>query len=289
DRTRYLILRIGIAAHDQQNGKPRLQGIGGRAGHSHRLFVQSRRHLHLSDHGGHLPRAGDEYGADAVAAARYHRGAAADLERGCRRDRQRLHRACSNARFGRPYPGREHRAYSGRRPLHVGSARSHQSRRQWRGDRRGVEVGRCPRRESASRAPRTRDGIGGRCAGKSHAGVSMEVVMRARMLRLVVCAAALLLWNAPSLADEPSWPDHLYIGTASPGGTYYVYGEGLARILTRVLELPVVRLATEGPGQNIELLEKGEARLGFVTTGIALQAWNATGIWAGKPPARAMR
>ena len=113
--------------------------------------------------------------------------------------------------------------------------------------------------------------------------------MRARMLRLVVCAAALLLWNAPSLAGEPSWPDHLYIGTASPGGTYYVYGEGLARILTRVLELPVVRLATEGPGQNIELLEKGEARLGFVTTGIALQAWNATGIWAGKPPARAMR
>ena len=46
---------------------------------------------------------------------------------------------------------------------------------------------------------------------------------------------------------------------------------------------------TEGPTQNIELLEAGEAKLGFVTVGIALQAWNATGVWAGKTPARAMR
>jgi uncharacterized protein len=113
--------------------------------------------------------------------------------------------------------------------------------------------------------------------------------MRVRVFFLFVCAAALLLSKAPSPAGEPNWPDHLYVGTASPGGTYYVYGEGLAKILTRVLELPVVRLATEGPAQNIELLEAGEARLGFVTTGIALQAWNATGIWAGKQPARSMR
>ncbi len=113
--------------------------------------------------------------------------------------------------------------------------------------------------------------------------------MRARMFQLVVCAAALLLSAAPSPAGEPDWPDQLSIGTASPGGTYYVYGEGLARILTRILDLPVVRLATGGPAQNIDLLEAGEARLGFVTTGIALQAWNATGIWAGKAPARAMR
>jgi TRAP transporter TAXI family solute receptor len=50
-----------------------------------------------------------------------------------------------------------------------------------------------------------------------------------------------------------------------------------------------VRLGTEGPVQNIELLEAGEAKLGFVTIGIALQAWNGTGLWAGKKPARSMR
>lgn len=114
--------------------------------------------------------------------------------------------------------------------------------------------------------------------------------MNAHWLRLAIfAAAAALLWPAPSRSGEPNWPDQLLIGTASPGGTYYVYGEGLAKILTRTLDLPVVRLATEGPTQNIELLEAGEAKLGFVTIGIALQAWNGTGVWVGKKPARSMR
>ena len=111
-----------------------------------------------------------------------------------------------------------------------------------------------------------------------------------RIARLAAAAAlALLATAAPSRAGEPHWPDHLTIATASPGGTYHVYGEGLAKILTRNLDLPVAMRPTEGPTQNIELLEAGEARIGFVTVGIALQAWNATGAWAGKKPARAMR
>jgi uncharacterized protein len=114
--------------------------------------------------------------------------------------------------------------------------------------------------------------------------------MNAHWLRFAIfAAAAALSWPAPSRSGEPNWPDQLLIGTASPGGTYYVYGEGLAKILTRTLDLPVVRLATEGPTQNIELLEAGEAKLGFVTIGIALQAWNGSGVWVGKKPARSMR
>jgi TRAP transporter TAXI family solute receptor len=114
--------------------------------------------------------------------------------------------------------------------------------------------------------------------------------MRACWFRLAFCAlAAWLLCGAPARAGEPNWPDELAIGTGSPGGTYYVYGEGLAKLLTHSLGLPVASLVTEGPAENIELLQKGEARLGFVTVGIALQAWNATGDWSGKRPARAMR
>jgi uncharacterized protein len=105
----------------------------------------------------------------------------------------------------------------------------------------------------------------------------------------VAFVAAALLAQVPVHAGEPHWPDHLTIASAAPGGTYYVYGEGLAKILTRTLDLPVTRLATEGPAQNIELLESGEAKLGFVTMGVAMQAWNATGIWSGRKPARAMR
>jgi TRAP transporter TAXI family solute receptor len=112
--------------------------------------------------------------------------------------------------------------------------------------------------------------------------------MNISWLRLAT-AAALLFWSTPSSSGEHNWPDHVTIGTASPGGTYYVYGEGLAKILTRALGLPVVRLTTEGPAQNIELLEAGDAKLGFVTTGIALQALNSIGTWAGKKPARSIR
>ena len=100
---------------------------------------------------------------------------------------------------------------------------------------------------------------------------------------------ALLVAAAPGRAAEPYWPDLLTIATASPGGTYYVYGEGLAKILTRALDLPVTMRPTDGPAENIALLETGEAKMVFVTSGIALQAWNATGVWAGKTPARSMR
>jgi TRAP transporter TAXI family solute receptor len=113
--------------------------------------------------------------------------------------------------------------------------------------------------------------------------------MKALRIWLGLVAAAVLLSGSPIGAGEAHWPDHLTIATASPGGTYHVYGEGLAKILSRALDLPVARLATEGPAQNIELLEAGEAKLGFVTTGVALQAWNATGVWSGRKAARSMR
>jgi uncharacterized protein len=102
-------------------------------------------------------------------------------------------------------------------------------------------------------------------------------------------AVVVLPWSSPARSAEPNWPDFLTIGTASPGGTYYVYGAGLAKILTTALDIPVTMLPTQGPAQNIELLEAGEAKLGFVTMGIALQAWNATGVWSGRKPAQAMR
>jgi TRAP transporter TAXI family solute receptor len=113
--------------------------------------------------------------------------------------------------------------------------------------------------------------------------------MSSFMLAAVAMLAATVVAAAPGQAAESDWPNQLTIGTASPGGTYYVYGEGLARILTRALPLTVMMRPTEGPVENIALLEAGEAKMGFVTTGVALQAWNATGVWAGKPPARAVR
>jgi TRAP transporter TAXI family solute receptor len=93
---------------------------------------------------------------------------------------------------------------------------------------------------------------------------------------LLVLGAAL---GAPARAAEPNWPDTLVLATASPGGTYHAYGMGLARVLTRALGVAVSVRETDGPIENIQLIEAGRAQLGFVTTGAALQAWSGAGDW----------
>jgi hypothetical protein len=95
-------------------------------------------------------------------------------------------------------------------------------------------------------------------------------------------------WSSPSLA-EANWPSSLTIGTASPGGVYLVYGNALAPILTNALGVPVSAQATQGPDQNILLLESGNVQLAFVTMGTALQGWNGTGAWTHGKNLRSMR
>lgn len=108
-------------------------------------------------------------------------------------------------------------------------------------------------------------------------------------LRFLAVLAVFLTAQTPARAVEAHWPPVLTIGTASPGGTYYAYGEGLARILTRELGIPVVARSTEGPGQNMQLMEMGEIQLAFVTLGVALQGWNGSAPWTGGKQMRAMR
>lgn len=80
----------------------------------------------------------------------------------------------------------------------------------------------------------------------------------------------------------------IVIGTASPGGPYLAYGQGLARILSRELGQEVTAQATQGPAQNIALLEKEEVQLAFITMGVGMQAWNGTD-WTKGTRYRSMR
>jgi len=106
---------------------------------------------------------------------------------------------------------------------------------------------------------------------------------------LVIAVAALSTLATPVLAADPDWPSTLTIVTASPGGTYHVYGAGLAKILTRALGLPVAERTTEGPNQNIQMIEDGEAQIGFVTIGSAMHAWDGTAEWTNGKQYRSMR
>jgi hypothetical protein len=101
------------------------------------------------------------------------------------------------------------------------------------------------------------------------------------LLRIATILMVVLGLPNASRSGESDWPETLTIGTASPGGTYYAYGEGLARLLSRKLGLPVITRATEGPTENIKLLATGEIQLAFITLGIAQQGWEGTADWTG--------
>ena len=85
----------------------------------------------------------------------------------------------------------------------------------------------------------------------------MATISRRRFL-----AAVLLPAMAPdgalSQRRQPHWPEYMTIGTGSAGGTYHAYGQALAGLLTRELGLEVRTRPTEGPAENITLLEAGE-------------------------------
>ena len=98
-------------------------------------------------------------------------------------------------------------------------------------------------------------------------------------------AAATAAWplaiatSTSVLAVDPNWPKSLTLGTASPGGVYYIYGEELAHILTEKLSIPVNPFPTQGSIQNVKLIDSGGAQLGLITMSTGLEGWNGTGDW----------
>src|ERR1700730_10745762 len=90
-------------------------------------------------------------------------------------------------------------------------------------------------------------------------------------------------------AASPDWPKSLTLGTASPGGVYYIYGEELAQILTEKLGIAVNPLPTQGTVHNVKLVDSGGLQLGMITMGVGLQGWNGTGDWSSGKRYRDMR
>jgi len=89
-----------------------------------------------------------------------------------------------------------------------------------------------------------------------------------------LAAAATLITGAAIAQDRSDWPNDLTIGTASQGGTYFVYGNGFASYITEALGLNATGEVTGGPVQNVTLVETGDHLMGLVTMGPAFDAWN---------------
>ncbi|GEN29680.1 C4-dicarboxylate ABC transporter [Halovibrio variabilis] len=85
---------------------------------------------------------------------------------------------------------------------------------------------------------------------------------------LLVAAAS----SAQAQSDRSDWPDNFTVGTASQGGTYFVYGSGWANFISEELGISGGGEVTGGPNQNLALVHTGEVALGLTTMGPAAEA-----------------
>jgi len=90
-----------------------------------------------------------------------------------------------------------------------------------------------------------------------------------------LAAALLLLALAPEDAsaqiecDRSDWPESFTVGTASQGGTYFIYGTGWANMAATALGLNAGGEVTGGPVQNLALVQTDELEFGMTTLGPA--------------------
>lgn len=94
-----------------------------------------------------------------------------------------------------------------------------------------------------------------------------------RFIYALSAAAAIAVAGSAASAQE-NWPKSLTVATASPGGVYAVYGQGLATIISDVVRVPTSTQQTQGPAQNVVVVGTGKALLGMTTMGPAWQGWN---------------
>ena len=96
-----------------------------------------------------------------------------------------------------------------------------------------------------------------------------------KILALVI-ALTLALSCAAALAE-------LTFTTGGTSGTYYAFGNVLAQYITNNSDVAVTAIAGNGSAANIDLLDIGDAQLGFVQNDVANYALNGIRIYEGAP------
>lgn len=95
------------------------------------------------------------------------------------------------------------------------------------------------------------------------------------MKRLFMAVLAMAMLFSASAYGAERAVQHLSIGTSTVGGTYYIWGGGWATIMNKnVPGADIAVEATGGPQTNLQLIEKDDLELGFVTSWQAGEAWN---------------
>ncbi len=74
--------------------------------------------------------------------------------------------------------------------------------------------------------------------------------------------------------DKTGWPSSVKVGTASQGGTYFIYGAGWAGLMQEMLGVGATAEVTGGPVANMALVNAGDLQFGMITMGPGYDSWN---------------
>lgn len=91
---------------------------------------------------------------------------------------------------------------------------------------------------------------------------------------LTTALAAALVVAGIGAAQAQDRPSNMTLGAASVGGTYYVWGTGVAQVLTQDMGVNTSVEVTGGPLQNIQLVDAGQMELGLVTAAPAYEGFH---------------
>lgn len=88
-----------------------------------------------------------------------------------------------------------------------------------------------------------------------------------------VAAIAIIAGSAIAQdVDRTGWPSSFTVGTASQGGTFFVYGSGWANLVAEELGITGAGEVTGGPMQNMALVHTGDLAFGLTTLGPAAES-----------------
>ncbi len=100
--------------------------------------------------------------------------------------------------------------------------------------------------------------------------------------RWLAAAFVCSLVAAGCQSNVERYGEPLIFTTGTTTGVFYSLGAGMSTIWTNELEKRVASQASNGSIENLNLMRKGEANIGFTTVNIAYEAYNGTGTFEGK-------
>lgn len=96
--------------------------------------------------------------------------------------------------------------------------------------------------------------------------------MHRKTLAVLAIAAAATAPASAQEVDRTGWPTSFTVGTASQGGTFFVYGSGWANLVAEELGITGAGEVTGGPMQNMALVHTGDLAFGLTTLGPAAES-----------------